>query len=428
MRYLILCIITVISINAFAQEADIIKVENINLKTSTIELPVENVIDIIKDNNNDIVVYSDFLGFKEIQKGRYKGQKTGNFKEGLVFKDGSKYEFSENETYLYNIDNKVYSKKIDFVKSVKYINCYSLQQKSLSKTSATLTIPSYYSIDKIDNSDLLIYSNYYESYGDTIIIYDENLNEIKKYKPFENGFNNFINAAIENTIYVITTPNPVSPNIKGFKISIIDSQNNFSIKERNYSENITPIRIITFRNSFVLLSNGILKLFNNNADIKWSKNINTSTSAFSVVGSELENKIFIIAEGSIVCLNFQDGSELWRIPLKKVNPKYEKPKATKNDYFTAYNPIDFQIFPDLNCIGILTTKVEQEFKNNTVKYSNKNLTLINYSGKIIKNISLKTYKEGKEQKMHSKHQPCKILGKENGFKIINEGKIEKYEK
>ncbi|RPH29990.1 MAG: hypothetical protein EHM93_16475 [Bacteroidales bacterium] len=432
MRYYTICIITAISVNAFSQTIQLkVQDKSIELKQSKTNLKTDNVIEVIKDTDqNDVSIYSNYLGIGEIKEGQYKGEMTGYFNEGVVFSDGSKYEFSEKETYLCNIGENIYTEKIDFLRLVKHINVYTIGNKNITKTSNSITIPFNSAIDKIEHNDYLLYSNFYESLGDTIIVYNKNLNQVKIYKPFDNGFSNIAYTSINNSIFIVTTPYNSTIINNSYKVTLINTQNNFSFQEINYKEEITPLKLVTLENKIVLVSFGKIILFDKNGKPLWAKKMNINSIDFPINGSETDNLLFTIYEGAIVCLNLVDGNELWRTDLKKIYPKYEKSKSIKNEYYMAYSPIDFKLFPSLQLIGLLSAKREQTNKDNKIKYSDVNLTLIDYRGKISKQITLNTSKSSTNDGYYvvSRNKPYLIQIGENGFRIVTNGEIENYEK
>ncbi|RPH29988.1 MAG: hypothetical protein EHM93_16465 [Bacteroidales bacterium] len=433
MRYYIICIITAISVNAFSQTLKLkVQDKTVELKSSSANLPIDNIVDLIKDKNqNDILIYSNYLGVKDIKEGNFKGQQTGIFKEGVVFKDGSKFEFSEKETYICNIENSIYSEKIDFLNSVKNINVYHINNNSLIKSPNSITIQFNNSFERIPNCEFLIFSNMDETVGDEVKIYDKNLNIINTYKPFDTGFSGLLYNSIGENIFIISTPSIYSNSNKKFKLSIINTQNNFSINEINYLDKIEPQRLISLDNNLVLISVGKIMLISRLGHLLWSKNLNVSPTDFSTVGCESEGKLFVIAEGAVVCMNILDGSVLWRISLKDIYPTFEKPKSIKNEYYMSYVTIDFKILVSLKMICIISAKKEHNLKDNSITYSSKNLTLIDYEGKIIKHIPLTSTVKSSINAINyieGRVKTCQLLIEDNGFRVINDRKIEKYEK
>lgn len=429
MKNLILAVLIVFIFQnkIYSQVTSIPIQNNAELKIKITNLPVDNVIDVIKNiNQNDAVVFSNYLGEKKIKEGKFEGLLTGNYLEGIVFSNGTKFEFSEKETYLFNSGKFIYTSKSDFSGSLKQIKTYELTINNIIKTDKKLCIPEYTSISKITNSDFLLFSNYYEDYGDSIKIYNQNLNLIKGYRLNKNGFDHYITAKVGKNIIVITTPYNITNENKGFTASLIDTQNNFSIQKINFRDEIHPVRVIPIENNFALLSNEELGFFNEQGQLKWSKNIHISPMAFSTIANESENKMFLISKGAIVCIKLSDGFELWRINLKKLYPKFQEPEVIRNEYFKAYTIIDFQILNSLNVIGLLSAKIEEEYKTNTVRYSEKNLTLIDYSGEIIKHIPLSN-NDDEEFRSRNKNIRWKLFQEQNRFIIINDEKILKFE-
>lgn len=420
---ILLVLITLIFQNViYSQKSSIQSQDIYEFKTKSTNLSVDYVIDLIKDNNqNEVIVYSNFNGLKEIKEGNSIGFKTGDFLDGIVFKDGTKFEFSENETYLFSIEDKVYTSKLDFLNSLKHIYIYKLKENSLEKTDKELSIPIYFSINNILNSDFLLFSNQYELVGDSVKIYDKNLNVIKEFTFYKDGFNRMLYSGFGEKIIVITTPNISTPENKGFRVSLIDTQDNFSIQKTNFHDEINPVKIFPFENNFALISNGEIRLLDEQRKINWTKSLNVSSSAFSTVAKKEENKLFVIAEGCIVCLSISDGQEIWRINLKELYPYFEEPKSIKNEYYAAYFPRDFQLLNSINVIGLLSAKSEQDYSKGTVKYSDKYLTLINYSGEVIQHFTLNDNKQ--EYKVQSKNIPLKLFMQQNEIIIFNNGEV-----
>lgn len=433
-KYLILFIFTAVSINATSQSFNIKVQDNlIEIKSSSTNLPVDNIIELIKDmNQDDILIYSDYNGLMEIKDGPEKGGKTGNFQEGVAFKNGKKFEFSEKEFYLCNIDNFIYTSKIDFQNMEKKINVYQIQNNNLLKTSYSLTFPITYDISKIPNSNFLILSDIDEGYGGEIKIFDKNLILTFAYKPYENGISEFFHTMVGDYIYILTKPITDSDSNNNYKIHIINTKDNYSIKELNY-EGEEPKRLLSIGDNLFLICVGKIYLFDKNCNQVWSKNLNVSYSIISTTGSESDGILCVMSEGAIVCLNLKDGTVIWRKLLEDVYPTYEKPVIINNEYYSAYSFVDYKIVTSIKMICILTAKFEQKLINGStnVSYSNKNLTLLSFEGEKVYNIPLSTTDKAsliKANYIYGRIKVSEILVEENGFRVINDGKIVSYEK
>jgi len=433
MKYLFLLLITTTTLNVFSQTIDLkVKEKTVELKVSRTELLIDNITEIIKDENqNDIAVYSNYLGLKEIKEGQYKGQKTGDFKEGVAFKDGSKFEFSYKEKYLCNIGNYIYTEKIDFLNSVCQINVYQISSNNLKKLSKSITLPFSNTFDKIPNSQYLIFTNLDEGFGTEIKIYDKDLNIVNTIIPFNDSFSNIVYSSLGEDIFIVSSSNMHTNSNKRFKVSIINTKNNYSKTEVNYNDEIIPQSLIALENNFVLICAGKLMFFNPHGELLWTKNMNVSPSEYATLGYKPEDKLFVISEGAIVCLKITDGVEVWRKPLEDIYPSFEKSRKIENEYYMAYVTLDLKLIGSIKTICLLSAKKEHNLKDNTLGFSNKNLTMIDFSGTIVKQIPLTStnntsidatnYSQGRVK-------PCHLIVENFGFKIVNDRKIDKYEK
>lgn len=406
-----------------------IKTKNFSKKA---DININNVIDIIDNNGTDLIsIYSNHLGYEKINKGPLKGAEKSVFKEGIAFENGKKIEFENDETYLFSIKNSIFTEKLNLETSSKILYKYNIIHNKVNKSNSKCFIPKVTnSISLIPNSNLILVSDYYETIGDSIFIYNSDLVLIKSHKPYSNGFSRVISCEKDELLYILSVPYD-DGNKKEYKVTIINPEQNSLVGEFVNIAEINPIQMIPLTNSFLVICVGKLLSIDRQGQIIWQKNLNTSLS-FVVMDKE-GGTFYCISDGAIVCINANNGTELWRKELEEIYPRFEKSEIRNNEYYMAYSPIDFKYLPNLNLLSLITSRGEQFINRNTIKHSDVFLSLINLNGEIIQQISLssnlKSTATNRESKIGDKTKPYRILNNnDSGFNIIQMDKIEKYEK
>jgi hypothetical protein len=446
MKYILLCIIAAIGISAFSQNIELnVKGQIIELKTSSTQTPIENIVDVFKDKEgNDVFVYHNHFGYKKITEGQFSGNMVSSIKEGIAFMDGSRFEFDEDERYICNIDGMVYTEKRDLSEMKKHIYVYSINNRSVTKLTNTITIDYYFSITKISNGNYLIFSDLSDVPGGIIRIYDSSLNNVLIHEPFSGvlGYNELHYTQIGSNI-IISFERDFQDKINSYKVVSVDTQNGYSIKENFYEKTFFNAQnFIPFSSHALLICVNEIQLFNEMGERIWTKKISASPSEFSSTTNKTEDRLFIIAEGSIVCLSMIDGSEIWRKPLsdiyRKLYPEYVEPDInrlqTKGPF---YRLLDHRLIYSLDLIGFLSAKrvetsgsgtlYEGTFTPGKVNFSDFFLTLYDYDGVIVDQIPLSftdDFKFGSSGRV----KPLMLEVNDNGFRIIGNQKISSYEK
>jgi hypothetical protein len=234
---------------------------------------------------------------------------------GIISPDNKKLFLDKNEEYIGGIEDYIYTANYEDKNSIT-VKSYWLNEKAvILKHSLILNMPSGY-FHLAGNSKLLIYFNAAEGYGSNIMLFDNTLNQILDYKPFDGLFKEYTtNEMLSDYLYFSFRSDD---NPDEYKVLVFDLDKNQILAEiviQNIKEYLD--QIISLGNGEIVFSDSDLKNFYiTRYDYLNMQIINQLTYNFGTrIVSIEKNELLLFNNYDLFSIDISSFSENWKLRL-----------------------------------------------------------------------------------------------------------------
>jgi len=271
----------------------------------------DSIIDIIEIDSS--LVYRVFCRFIKIEVLNGGFRKINQY--GIISPDNKKLFLDKNEEYIGGIEDYIYTANYEDKNSIT-VKSYWLNEKAvILKHSLILNMPSGY-FHLAGNSKLLIYFNAAEGYGSNIMLFDNTLNQILDYKPFDGLFKEYTtNEMLSDYLYFSFRSDD---NPDEYKVLVFDLDKNQILAEiviQNIKEYLD--QIISLGNGEIVFSDSDLKNFYiTRYDYLNMQIINQLTYNFGTrIVSIEKNELLLFNNYDLFSIDISSFSENWKLRL-----------------------------------------------------------------------------------------------------------------